>query len=61
MKFKIVNRKKFIKLPIVILGLLFILMCIFTTKTSSNTQVSYKTIYISKGETHENHICRKQI
>ena len=51
MKFKIVNRKKFIKLPIVILGLLFILICIFTTKTSSNTQVSYKTIYISNGDT----------
>ncbi len=51
MKIKIVNRKKFIKLPIILLCLLFILILIFTTKASSNTKTTYKTIYVSKGDT----------
>ena len=51
MKVKIVNKNKFIKLPIILLGLLFILILMFTTKASSNTEMTYKTVYVSQGDT----------
>ncbi len=51
MKIKIVNRKKFMKLPAIILGILFICILLLTNNSSSNTKTAYKTIYVSKGET----------
>ena len=51
MKIKIVNKKKFMKLPIIILISLFVLICLFTNKTSSTTETTYKSIYVLQGDT----------
>ncbi len=51
MKIKIINKKKFMKLPVMILSILCICIILLTDQSESNTEITYKTIYVSKGET----------
>ncbi len=50
MKIKVVNKKKFIRSLIVVLGLI-ILALLSISKTYSKTEISYKEDYIVKGDT----------
>ena len=50
MKIKIVNKKKFIRSLIIIVGIL-ILITISINNTYSKTEISYKEDYIIKGDT----------
>ena len=51
MKIKVVNKKKFVKLPIIILIFLLVLICLFSNKTSSTTETTYKSVYVLQGDT----------
>lgn len=50
MKIKIVNKKKFIRSIIILVGLI-ILMLLGINNTYSKTEISYKEDYILKGDT----------
>lgn len=48
---KIVNKKKFIKSIVIILGVLLVISFIFVNKTLSHNEINYKKLYISSGDT----------
>lgn len=47
---KIVNKKKFIR-SIIIIGIILFISFILINNTLSHNEISYKTIYISSGDT----------
>lgn len=48
---KIVNKKKFFRMVIFIIGIILLISLILTNKSYSKGEIKQKTIYISKGDT----------
>lgn len=51
MKLKIVNLGKFIRSIVIILGLIIVVSLFINSTTLSNTEIKYKEIYVSNGDT----------